>query len=319
MCSTDCGHAAFVEILERRDAGVAIEPGPDHLADVLSFLKRRLGNAGEAVQGDHVADGEHFRMAGERAVGFDHDSAGSIGLGTGRRGEHLRQRRRLHTCGPHFGPGFDALLTVVIPDGDPIRVDLGGHRGTPHFDTHPLESPRGVPLKALVEGTKDCRAGLDEHDPRLTRVDPTVIAGQHAMCQLGDLADDLDACRAGPHHDEGEIGFAFRRVGCQLRHFERTQDVIPQVPSILQRLHSGRELRPLVVPEIRMGRTGRHHQGVVRQRYSCSVRRDCRKRFAPCRSRSTTSPSTTLVFFCFCTTRRSAGAIKPSGRMPVAT
>ena len=113
VCSTDCGHAAFVEILERRDAGVAIEPGPDHLSDVLSFLKRRLGNAGEAVQGDHVADGEDFRMAGKGAVGFDHDPAGSIGLGTGRRGEYLRQRGRLHTRGPHFRLGFDALLTIV--------------------------------------------------------------------------------------------------------------------------------------------------------------------------------------------------------------
>ena len=113
--SADCGHAAFVEILEWRDVGVAIEPRPNHLADVLSFLKRGLGNARQAVQGDHVADGEHFRMAWQRAVGFDHDSAGSIGLGTGRRGEHLCQRGGLHTCGPHFGPGFDALLTVVIP------------------------------------------------------------------------------------------------------------------------------------------------------------------------------------------------------------
>jgi hypothetical protein len=33
--STDCGHAAFVEIPEWRDTGVSIEPGPNHLADVL--------------------------------------------------------------------------------------------------------------------------------------------------------------------------------------------------------------------------------------------------------------------------------------------
>ncbi len=111
---------------------------------------------------------------------------------------------------------------------------------------------------------------------RLTRIDLAVIAGQDAMCQLGDLADDLDACRARPHHDKREISFAFRRVGCQLCHFERTQYVIPEVPSILQRLHSGREFRPLVVPEIRMGCASRYHQCVVRQRYSCSVRRDYR-------------------------------------------
>ena len=90
---------------------------------------------------------------------------------------------------------------------------------------------------------------LDEHTPRLTRVDLAVIAGQHAVCQLGDLADDLDACRSRPHHDKRETRVAFRRVGCQLRHFERTQYVIPEVPGILQRLHSGREFLPLVVPE----------------------------------------------------------------------
>ena len=123
---------------------------------------------------------------------------GSIDLGTGRRGEDLCQRGRLHTCGPHLRPGFDALLTAVIPDGDPIRVDRGGRRGTPYFDTHPLEGPRGVPLKSLVEGTKDGRAGLDEHDSCLTRVDLTVVAGQDAMRELGNLADDLDAGRARP-------------------------------------------------------------------------------------------------------------------------
>ena len=50
--------------------------------------------------------------------------------------------------------------------------------------------------------------------------------------------------------------------------------MIPQVASILERLHSRRELRPLVVPEISVGRAGRHHQRVVGQRYPCSVRRD---------------------------------------------
>ena len=65
----------------------AIDSGPNDLADVLSFLKRRLGDAGEAVQGNHVSDREHLGMAGERAVRLDHDSAGAIGLGTRRRGE----------------------------------------------------------------------------------------------------------------------------------------------------------------------------------------------------------------------------------------
>jgi hypothetical protein len=103
-----------------------------------------------------------------------------------------------------------------------------------------------------------------------------VIGGQDAMCQLGYLADDLDACRAGPHDNKGKIRFAFRRIGCQLCHFEGTQYVVPQVPSILQRLHAGREFLPLVVPEIRMCGSRSHYQGVVRQRYSCSVRRECR-------------------------------------------
>src|SRR6478752_2146298 len=31
VCSADCGHAAFVEVLERRHAGIAIEARPDHL------------------------------------------------------------------------------------------------------------------------------------------------------------------------------------------------------------------------------------------------------------------------------------------------
>ncbi len=94
------------------------------------------------------------------------------------------------------------------------------------------------------------------------------------MRELGDLADDLDAGRPGTDHDERQIGLALALVGCHIRHFERTQNVIPQVASVLQRLHSRRELRPLVVPEIRMGCAGSHYQAVVRQRDPCTVRRD---------------------------------------------
>src|SRR5487761_511852 len=87
----DGGHASPVEVRERRHVLVPLEPGPDHLADVLSLLDRGLGHAGQLVQRHHVADREHLGMARQRAVGQHHDPPGAIGFRAGRLGEHAGQ------------------------------------------------------------------------------------------------------------------------------------------------------------------------------------------------------------------------------------
>jgi MFS family permease len=61
----DRRHVPLVQIGERlRFAAPAGQPVPDEPADVGALLHRRLGDAGQIVERDHVADGEHLGAAG---------------------------------------------------------------------------------------------------------------------------------------------------------------------------------------------------------------------------------------------------------------
>jgi hypothetical protein len=60
----DRRHAAFVEILEGRHAGITIETRPNPLSDVIAFLNRRLRDTRKSVERHHVTDCKDFRMTG---------------------------------------------------------------------------------------------------------------------------------------------------------------------------------------------------------------------------------------------------------------
>ena len=71
-----------------------------------------------------------------------------------------------------------------------------------HLDAELLQRILGVVRQVLGESGQDARAGLDQHDARLTRVDAAEVGGQRGARQLSNRASELDPRRAGA--DDGE-------------------------------------------------------------------------------------------------------------------
>jgi hypothetical protein len=119
-------------------------------------------------------------------------------------------------------------------------------------------------------------ARLDKQDDRFVRVDEPVVARQHDVGELGHLPDQFDAGRSGADDDERQVRGAVVGIGCQLGHLECRQDLAADVPGVIQRLHPGSELGPLVVPEVRVRRSRGNDQRVVRQSQRFAVRSERR-------------------------------------------
>ena len=80
---------------------------------------------------------------------------------------------------------------------------------------------------------------------------------------LREGARELDARRAGTDDDEREPGAARRRVARTLGRLEREQHATADLERVLDRLQPRCERRPVVVPEVGVGRPGGHDQEVV--------------------------------------------------------
>src|SRR4051795_11192478 len=84
-------HRALVEVLERSRGLFSAQACLDHLADVLALLHGRLGDPGELVQRDHVADREDLGVSRQRAVRVHRHATGTVGLQTGLLRQHPGQ------------------------------------------------------------------------------------------------------------------------------------------------------------------------------------------------------------------------------------
>ena len=149
-------------------------------------------------------------------------------------------------------------------------------------------------------------------------VDVPVVPRQHLVRQLGDLPDQFHPGRPGPDHHEGQPLGPLLRVGGQLRHLEREQDRVPHLARVLHGLHARGELREVVTAEVGVGGAARHDQCVVGQRHLATVRRG-RVHHPGVQIEVAHVTQQRLGLRCFLITLRSAGAIRPGGRMPAAT
>ena len=120
--------------------GLALEPAVDLLGGVLRALDRDLGDAGQVVEGDHVADDEHLGVAGQREVGVDADPAGPVQRRAGLLGQGPGELAGLDAGGPDLGDGRDPLdPAVLVPDLDAALVDVGDHRAEHDLDAELLQ------------------------------------------------------------------------------------------------------------------------------------------------------------------------------------
>ena len=119
-------------------------------------------------------------------------------------------------------------------------------------------------LRELVaERGQDLLAAVEQDHPDPGRVDPPEVALERPARELGELAGDLDACRPAAHDDEGHPRLALLGIVCQLGHLERTEDPLPLLDGVAERLHTRRPLLVLVVPEVRAADAGPDDQAVV--------------------------------------------------------
>jgi hypothetical protein len=76
-------------------------------------------------------------------------------------------------------------------------------------------------------------------------------------------AGELDARRTAADDGEGQAGIAFRFAGRGLGALEGIENAAPDHEGVVEGLESGRELLPLVVPEVGVRRAARDEQIVV--------------------------------------------------------
>ena len=141
------------------------------------------------------------------------------------------------------------------------HVDHGVRRQ--RCGAEPSQRRLGLPRQRRREGGQHAVGSLDQQHPRPARIDLAEVAAQDIARQLRDLAGDLDAGRAGADHDERQPRAPAVRILLQLGRLEGGEDAAADVERAGQRLQLRRVRPPLVVAEVGVARTSRHHERVV--------------------------------------------------------
>ena len=215
-----------------------------------ALLHRDGGDAGQrdgrpapSSRLHHVAERQDLGMAGERQVRLHRDAA--------RRGRGRRRTRRpastqrrsgdarppTRRCAPR--PARSRRRAV---EGDRALVELDDRRAragrsTPRrVERARAPTPRGRGGKAV-----SARSAASTSSTRRGRVDGAEVAPQRLAGDLGDLAGQLDAGRAGAHDHEREPGLAARRVRLASAASKAQQDAAADLEGVLERLQAGRE------------------------------------------------------------------------------
>src|SRR5215217_5035706 len=118
--------------------------------------------------------------------------------------------------------------------------------------------------KAYVETREQARSGLYQDDARMSGIDGAEVACQSLAGELGHGPCDLDAGRSTPHDHKGEQAGALLWIRLKLGLLEGEQDLAAQDRGVVDRLNALRVRRPIVMPEIRVLRSGREDEIIER-------------------------------------------------------
>jgi hypothetical protein len=256
----------------------ALELPPHELRDVTGLLHGDRAHARQHValllEARHVADREDLGMAGDAAVLADDDAALTIGG----HAELLRERIGLHACGPDHGRGVDALARATGAEtGHVVGLVAGLQRDPRVVDAHDTNAGAnlGAELVELLdralrerrrERRQDARAGLDEDDLRLARIDGSKVTREHEVRELGDRAGQLDAGGAAADDREREELAPRADIRLAFGAFECEEHAPPDLEGVLEVLQAGSVDLPVVVTEVRGLRADGEDQPVVGER-----------------------------------------------------
>jgi len=114
-----------------------------------------------------------------------------------------------------------------------------------------------------VQRRQHAGARLDEDHACHACIDDAVIARDDIDRQLLDGAGELNAGGPAADDDEGEMRGALGRIRFDFRRLERAQQARADEGRLLDGLHAGGEVAPVVVTEVVVDGARREHQVVV--------------------------------------------------------
>src|SRR6266542_2937728 len=240
--------------------GLASTGGSDVPGGVTSLLDRHLRDAGQSLSGPvgktgEISDHKDLRMAGNGQVPLDCDTPRSVQGDP----ERASEPGGSDTGGPQDRPGLEAFRADL---NKPFSDRRHGGAG-PHFDAELLQGRGGFGRQLFGKGRKNARAGLEEKDARVARIDRAEIARQDVPGNLADGSRELGARRAAADQHESQEGPSPAGARFPLGLLEGEEDPSPDLEGILQVLQSRRARLPLLVSEVGMPRSGCEDEEVV--------------------------------------------------------
>ena len=266
--AVDDRHGALVEVVEGLlfvGGGLLVGLRGDELRGVRATLHGHLGEARQLVQVDHVTDDVDVVLVAHGEVLVDGHAATAVGLDAVHLvGDELAQRGRGNAGGPDLGKALDGGLVAVLGlVGHRVLVDVGDHRVEADGHAGLLQGALGLAAEALAKRRQDLRRSVQQVDLGGLGAELGVLLGQRAVGQLGDLAGQLHAGRAGSDDDEGQKALALGRVIGHLCLLEGGQDGGADLQGVIQRLHARGELGEVVVAEVGLVGASGDDEGVV--------------------------------------------------------
>src|SRR4249919_2146384 len=166
-------------------------------------LDRNLGYAGQLAEMHQIADDEYLRVARECAVIFDLHAPRAIEFGAGRVGEDATERRGLDPGGPDLRRRLDPAQRGIGGIGlQSVLVDMGNRGPEMELDPDVFQILHRASLQQLGKRAQDSGRSIEEHDPRLGRIDAPKVVAQCMARQLYELPSDLHTRGARTHDNE---------------------------------------------------------------------------------------------------------------------
>src|SRR6266540_5923957 len=191
---------------------------------VTSLLDRHLRDAGQSLSSPvgktgEISDHKDLRMAGNGQVGLDCDTPRPVQGDP----ERAREPGGSDTGGPQDRPGLEVFRADL---NRPLSDRRHGGTG-PRFDAELVQGRGGFRRQLFGKGRKNARAGLEQEDARVARIDRAEIARQDMPGNLADGSRELGARGAAAHQHEGQESLSPAGVRFPLGPLEGEEDTAP--------------------------------------------------------------------------------------------
>ncbi len=140
---------------------------------------------------------------------------------------------------------------------------IGDRIAGPDLNTKFLQSALCHGREIRCKDWQETWPSFNQQDARLTGIDRAKILDQRLTCQLGNGTSHFHTGRSTTDHGEGQQRPPHLRVFSHLCLFESHKQPTTNLRCIIDLLEARRRCFPIVMAEIGMARTSRHHQHVI--------------------------------------------------------